>query len=141
MSEEDKLAQVRTFLHSHKHCVIASINHESKPQSAFVAFSSNDKLEIIVGTSNKSRKYKNIVNDPHVSVVVADESGGVQYEGVAYEVDNADVAGVMAQDFAQLPGSKKYREDSTQTWFHIKPTWIRYVQHGENDIIEEMTEF
>jgi len=126
--------QAVKFLKEHNFCVVSSVNAVGKPESAFVAYTCNDKLEIVIGTSNLSRKFKNISNDPFVSIVVADMSGEAQYEGQArifYDKDEA----------MDLPGAKKYRDDPTQVWLRITPKWLRLVTHGETDKIEETTDF
>src|SRR5688572_20132555 len=133
--------QILQFLKNHDFCVISSVNQEGKPESAFVGFSNNDQLEFMIGTSNQSRKYKNISENPAVSIVVADTSAEVQYEGMAYEVDRTNSDTDLTEHFAKLPGSKTYREDPAQTWIIIKPTWIRFIEHGSVDQINEITEF
>lgn len=131
--------QVLDFLNKHDFCVISWVNEAGRPESAFVAFTCNDRLELAIGTSNLSRKYKSISGNPAVSVAVADLSFGVQYEGEARIFDS--VIGSLERDFEKLPGSKKYRDDPTQVWIKITPTWIRFTAHGEEDTITEMTEF
>jgi general stress protein 26 len=133
--------QILQFLSKHEFCVISSVNQAGKPESAFVAFSNTDQLDLMIGTSIKSRKYKNISKNPAVSIVIADLSGEVQYEGLAHEVDRTNLDAEVAEHFAKLPGSKKYRQDPTQTWIRIKPTWIRYIEHGDVDQVNEITEF
>jgi general stress protein 26 len=134
--------EILQFLNQRDFCVVSSVNSAGKPESAFVAYSSNDKLEFIIGTSSQSRKFKNISANPVVSVVVADLSGEVQYEGIVNEVfDTNSDENLISGHFAKLPGSKKYRQDPTQRWIKIKPTWLRYIKHGEEDIVKEITEF
>ncbi len=130
------------YLASHNFCVISTVDDQSSPESAYVGFRHNQNLEILIGTSKNSRKFKNILQNNRVALVMADLTGEVQYEGVA-EVVNADEhdALVEAGHFMPLPGMAKYREDPTQVWIKVSPTWIRFIQHGAPDQIEEFTEF
>lgn len=127
---------VLDFLAERRYCVISTVDANNKPESAFVAFSNSD-LELFIGTSNKSRKFANLTANPSVSVVVADEIGEVQYEGEARVVDQLSFSQVQEHHLAELPGSDKYRNDPTQEYIHITPTWIRFIRHGDVDQVEE----
>lgn len=129
-----------TFMAGHKHCVISTVDSNSKPESAFVAFSNNE-LDIFIGTSSQSRKFRNLTANPAVAIVIADQSGEVQYEGAAHVVEAHEISEVEKRHFTKLPGSATYRNDPNQQYIKISPTWIRFIQHGEPDIIEEFTEF
>jgi general stress protein 26 len=128
------------FLNERKYCVISTVDTNGKPESAFVAYS-NEGLELFIGTSNKSRKFANLITNPSVAIVVADETGEVQYEGQAKAVDPENFSEVEEKHLSKIPGSRKYRDDPTQVYIHISPSWIRYIEHGEPDIMEEFTEF
>lgn len=128
------------FLSDRSYCVLSTVNTHNKPESAFVAFSNNG-LELIIGTSSQSRKYQNILQNPSVAIVVADETGEVQYGGEATILAGQTATSAENQYTAQIPGSDKYRQDPTQVYIQIRPTWVRFIQHGEPDIIEEFTEF
>lgn len=134
--------QVSVFLSKFIFCVIATVTRENKPESAFVGFRHSQDLELLIGTSNLSRKYQNLQQNPHVAVVIADTSGEVQYEGDAQEISLKEYDQLIASgQFEALPGIEKYRNDPNQTFFKITPTWLRLIQHGETDAIAEMTEF
>lgn len=128
------------YISERKFCVISTVDQSGKPESAFVAFT-NSGLDLFVGTSSKSRKFANLVANPSVAVVIADETGEVQYEGQATVVDAQNYSEVEQNHLSQIPGSDKYRNDPTQEYVHITPTWIRYIQHGDQDSMEEFTEF
>lgn len=128
------------FLAVRNHCTISTVNAAGKPQSAFVAFSS-DGLELFIGTSYKTRKFKNLSANPDVSIVIADQEGEVQLEGQATVLDPQATTEAQKRHLAKIPGSAKYRQDPDQRYISIKPTWIRFTEHGEPDQIEEFTEF
>lgn len=123
-------------------CVISTVGADYKPESAMVAYCSNVAHELIIGTSNKSRKFKNIEQNRAVAVVIADQIGEVQYEGEAEIIVPADYEALLTSGrFEKLPGFDKYRGDPTQVYVLIKPTWMRFIVHGQPDQITEFTEF
>jgi general stress protein 26 len=129
-----------SFLTERKFCVISTVDSNGQPESAFVAFT-NDGLDIFIGTSNKSRKFANLTANPSVAIVIADETGEVQYEGQATVVDRQNYSEVEKNHLSQIPGSDKYRNDPTQEYVHVTPTWVRYIEHGDTDQIEEWSSF
>lgn len=141
MSPEVK-KQLLEFLGGRSFCVIATVDQQTRPEAAFVAYTSNDRLEIVIGTSNQSRKYQNIMRSNAVALVMADTDGEVQYEGDAEVISVADYEALAAEGrFTLLSGYEKYRNDPTQVYLKISPTWIRFTLHGEKDQITEHTEF
>jgi uncharacterized pyridoxamine 5'-phosphate oxidase family protein len=134
--------ELLAFLTKRGLCTIATINAVGSPEAAFVGYSQTDDLKLYFGTSNKTRKYKNLQNSNKVAIVIADLEGEVQYEGVAIEVtDPSHKTEVQARHIEKVPGAKAFLSDETQTYFEITPTWIRFIQHGETNVIEEFTEF
>lgn len=134
--------QVSDYLSKHILCTISTVTPDAKPEAAYVGFRYNKDLEMLIGTSRLSRKYQNLQKNPHIAIVVADFEGEVQYEGVAEEITFGSYDELVASAvFETLPGIEKYRNDPNQTFFRIKPTWIRFIQHGETDQVTEMTEF
>ena len=118
---------IKNFLQNHDFCVLSSTNSLGQPESAFVGFSSNDQLEITIGLGKESRKYKNIIKRPNVSIVIGGEDGKtVQYEGLARELqDNKE--NYLQNHFEKLPGARKYITNEGQTWLVIEPIWVRYT--------------
>lgn len=134
--------KITEFLSKHILCTISTVTPDAKPEAAYVGFRHNKQLEMLIGTSKLSRKYQNLQQNPHIALVVADFEGEVQYEGVAEEVSLGSYDELTAAAvFETLPGIEKYRNDPNQTFFRIKPTWLRFIQHGSTDQITEMTEF
>jgi len=72
------------FIAQQKLGVVSTINSENKPESAVVGIAVSENLEIIFDTVKASRKYRNIIRDPHVAFVIGwDNEITVQYEGIA----------------------------------------------------------
>ena len=138
--------ELKTFMEARFLCVISTVSEDSRSESAYVGYTSNDGHEIIIGTSNLSRKYKNLTQNKSVSVVIADTTGEVQYEGEAEILSGEEYENLVTEGrFKALPGLGKYRDDPTQIYIKIKPIWIRFILHGPQgagaDQITEFTEF
>ncbi len=141
MSNDNK-QKLQEFMNTRFLGVISTVDHNSRPESAFVGYSVGAGFEVIVGTSKFSRKAKNILSNDSVALVVADETGEVQYEGRASQIEKSEYEALIEKGrFKQLEGSAKYRNDPDQVWLKIQPTWIRFIEHGEPDRVEEFTEF
>lgn len=125
--------KIHKFLSQHLLCVISTIHVDGKgPESAVVAFTEMDTLELIFGTSNTSRKYKNIQNNNNVSFVIGwdSDTGTVQYEGVAREVSKQESTKYAMLHVKKNPGSQVYVEREDQRYFFVKPRWIRFVDNA-----------
>lgn len=133
---------LKTFLAERSYCVVSSIGADGKPQAAMTGFVATEDFEIIIGTSSESRKFANLTQRPNVAVVVGDDGGTMQLEGVA-ELLNADAYAAMVEsgDVASLPNVDMFRKDPTQVFIKISPSWIRFLKTGENGGKEEFTEF
>lgn len=128
MSEAVTVQKILAFLKKHTLTVISTIHTDSaRPESAVIAFSEHDNLELVFGTSNKTRKYKNLQENPHVSFVIGwDHSlGTVQYEGIARELSTEESAAHSATQIQKNPGSAKFANRDDQRYFLVTPTWIR----------------
>src|SRR5688572_26286099 len=121
---KDAKKKIAAFLEKQNLGVVATIDAKRKmPESAVVAFAHTQELELIFGTSNKTRKYTNIKTNPNVSYVIGWDSaiGTLQYEGVAKEVEQADVTTYRELLIAKNPDHKKFALQEDQRYFVIKP--------------------
>jgi uncharacterized pyridoxamine 5'-phosphate oxidase family protein len=128
------------FIKQHRLAVISTISKEQKPESALVGFAVSESLEIVFDTVKTSRKYQNMLQNPHVAVVIGwDNETTVQYEGLACELTGEEGRHLKEIYFEAYPDGRERAE----TWpglvhFKIKPKWIRYCNFNEPVIIEEM---
>ncbi len=130
------------FLDNRELCVIATVGVDNKPESAIVGFSHTNDLTIIIGTSRKSRKYANLLQNPQVAIAIGDQTAEVQYEGRAEIIESGVYRDMVEQaHIAKLPGAAEYREDPNQVYLKISPTWVRFLKHGEGGGLEEFTTF
>lgn len=139
MEKEEIKNKILDFLKKHTLTVISTIDVEGeKPESAVIAFTEKENLEIIFGTSNTTRKYKNIQKNPHASFVIGWDGavGTLQYEGIARELSTEESKAYSVAHIAKNPGSEKYVNLQDQRYFLVKPTWIRLVDNIENNVHE-----
>jgi pyridoxine/pyridoxamine 5'-phosphate oxidase len=128
----EKKQLIAETLRRHELAVVSSI-WEGKPQAAVVVFSIKDDFELIFGTFNTTRKYRNLKANPNTAIVVGwDEGITIQYEGVAEEVALGEFAEYQKIHLAKNPGSEKYANLDGQVYFKIKPRWIRYTDINQN---------
>lgn len=130
MDKEVIKKKILDFLKLYKLAVISTVDTQNnKPEAACVAFAEKENLDIIFGTLNTSRKYKNLQSNQNISFVIgwSDELGSVQYEGVARELSDNEAlenGEIMAIKKGKMQGYLS-REDNR--FFLVKPTWIRFV--------------
>jgi nitroimidazol reductase NimA-like FMN-containing flavoprotein (pyridoxamine 5'-phosphate oxidase superfamily) len=130
MDDAQVKEKIKNLFESHQLTVISTIDSENdKPESAVVAFAEKEDLSLIFGTSNQTRKYKNLQKNKNVSFVIgwSSETGSVQYEGVARELSDDEAVqhgGLMVLKNRQTE-EFVIRED--QRYFLVIPKWIRYV--------------
>ncbi len=130
---EDKLMtdteKIYEFIKSHNLAVISTVTHDFLPQSAVIGFSQKENLELVIGTSSKSRKYQNLLKNPRVALVIGwDKGKTVQYEGEAVEIKGAiERKEAMNNHLSKIPSAAKILNDSEAAIFKIVPKWIRYT--------------
>lgn len=110
--------------------VLATVNEGGEPQAALVGITELPDVKLIFGTSNTTRKYKNLQNNPHVAIGIGHdiEAGTtVQYEGVAQELAGEELATYREVHLAKNPRARKFAMADSQRWFLVTPTWIRYT--------------
>ena len=131
---------VYDFLNAYTTGAISTVNADGKPNAAIIGFGQTKDLQIVFGTGNTTRKYQNIMRDPHVAFAIG---GGtpetIQYEGVARELDKSELDIVEATHWKKNPSSKKHAERPTERYFIVMPTWIRYTKVDEDPwVVEEI---
>jgi pyridoxine/pyridoxamine 5'-phosphate oxidase len=78
-----KRAELLALLQSHRLLVQASCNEQRGPQAAVVGYGVSDELEIVFDTLDATRKYKNLVRNPRVALVIEwDQQRTLQLEGL-----------------------------------------------------------
>ena len=140
MNTESKILD---FINEQAECVLATVNEHGSPQAATVGFSATPDLVLTIGTSNTSRKYQNILRNPHVAVVIGFEGNvTVQIEGVAHQLIGEELKNRLKVHFQKLPDVERFNEEPDQVYIAIEPRWARYTNYAQpGDQIEEVKEF
>lgn len=130
----DRKVTILNYLKHEIHAVISTTTPEGNPESALIGYGQTDDLEIIFGTDRRARKYKNIINNRNVSVVIGGWSDyiTVQYEGEAEELVAPEVDIYKKMYHEKVPSAEKYANNPTQAYFKILPKWIRYSDFSED---------
>lgn len=124
----NKKSFVLEFIKKQELAVIATVNVEGKPEDAVIGFGQTDDFELIFGTYNSSRKYKNLKNNPQAALVIGwDENITVQYEGIASELTGGEKDKYTKIYFAKNPSAEEYSDHPDERYFKIVPKWIRYA--------------
>ena len=130
--------EVLSVLAKHHLAVIATVTRDAHPEAAIVGYTHNSELQLLVGTSEMSRKFANISKNSHVALAIGDTESEIQYEGTVKILDATELEELRESSFPSLPGTAKYQQRPDQRWLLISPTWIRLVVHGEADRVEEL---
>ena len=90
------------YLSRQRLAVLSSIAPGNRPQAALIGIAVTEDLEIIFDTVTRSRKYKNMLDHPAVSLVIGwDNETTIQYEG------NAELlSGEGSEQYKEVRGSK-----------------------------------
>lgn len=120
---------VSSFLSSHDLMVMSSYGGEY-PESAVVEYV-NDDCTLVFDTNKSSRKYKNIIKNPNVSVVVGwdndVEEETLQYHGKCTVLEGEELAHYKKVYFAKNPGAQKWENEPGTVYLKIEPVWVRHT--------------
>lgn len=128
MDKSLSLQDIEKFLNSQSFGRIATIDASGQVQIANVGFSQNEKLELLIGTSEVSRKSNNIEHNSVVAFEATDTEKRitVQYHGRARKLTRDEFELRSAAHFKKLPGSLPFKDIQGQVYILIAPTWVRY---------------
>jgi general stress protein 26 len=116
------------FLNSHKLAVISTVNEDTMPESAVVGFGQTKALELVIGTDNSFRKYKNLKSNQKVSLVIGwDDGETIQFEGTARELQSDEIDMVKNTYWIKSPQAEAQYKNPGQRYFLISPHWIRHT--------------
>lgn len=130
------------FISRYKLGVISSVSSEGAPQSALVGFAITEDLRIIFDTVTDSRKYRNLMNDPRISIVVGwDGESTVQLEGTADVPEGKELDRLKEIYYKAYPdGWERAATWPNLAYFCIRPRWIRYSDFNtQPPLIAEMS--
>lgn len=120
--------EIADWLHAQSLGVFTSLGESGHPQGATVAFSETPDCELIIGTSESSRKAANVTRDDRCAFTVTspEERYTVQLEGHARVLTDAEFDAYAERHYEKLPASAPFRNVKGQCHILITPTWIRF---------------
>jgi general stress protein 26 len=129
------------FLRGHKYGVMSSITPDARPESALVGLVVTPGLQLFFDTISDSRKYQNLILNPHLSFVIGwDDEQTVQYEGIASIPTGSELNRLLEIYFQTFPDGIERKENwKNIAYFCVEPKWIRYSDFRESSArIEEI---
>lgn len=138
-----KLDDVSEFMNSNMTCILATVGGSGAPGAARVGFSHDKEFRILIATNESTRKYKNLLANPKVALVVGDSKDTtLQYEGIAKNISMSQLGQRLELHYEKLPGARNYLNKPGQAFFLINPTWLRFTtEYGPNSQIFETENF
>jgi general stress protein 26 len=122
--------------------VLTTADAAGRPEAALMGFAVTPELEIIFDTVKTSRKYPNLKKNPRVAWVIGCTTEvSVQYEGVAQELEGAELAYYKKLYFAAFPDGPARENWPGITYFVVRPKWIRYCDYNPGTRRIEEQEF
>ena len=129
------------IIRRHRLAGLATTSSDLQPEAAVVGIAITPDLEIVFDTVRASRKYRNLLAQPKVAIVIGMKNEvTTQYEGVAVELGGGpEDDGYREAYYAVFPEGR----ERAATWeglvhFVVRPGWIRYSNYNEPVMIEEM---
>lgn len=139
------MAMTTQFLYEHisqqRYAVLATISANHTPQAACVGIAVTPDLRLVFDTVTDSRKYANLLADPHIAFVISvGEEKTIQYEGIAYPLTEPGNEELLEVYFSVFPDGRKRRDTwKNITWFCVEPRWIRHSDFSATPaLIEEI---
>ena len=138
MSEREKNRELALkFLKNNKTVVLATASKSCEPQAATVFYAIDDDFTFNFLTNNKSRKFKNLKENPHVAIVVGGgpdimtiQCGG-HAEIIDYGRDTSRAQEVSSRVMANIRLGGEPPElpvllypDAEVVPFTVKPSWM-----------------
>lgn len=137
MSREELQSFLRNFLFARKYGVISTIGPGGEPQSALVGIAVTTELKIVFDTVKTSRKYPNLMADPRIAIVIGWEGEQtMQYEGIAVEPKNEELARAKQTYFTTWPDGIERQLWPGIAYFLVQPKWLRYSDFDTGRIEE-----
>lgn len=118
---------ILNFIKRHEIGIIATLNTNNLPEAAVVEYGETNDLELIFDTFTSSRKYRNLLQNPRVALVIGwDDNITIQYEGETVELKGEELERCKGSYFRKNPRAKKWENREGITYFKVTPHWIRY---------------
>ena len=132
------VADLLEYLRHSKLATVSTLGPDDSPQSALVGIGVTEDLRIIFDTVSTSRKHRNLLKDPRISVVVAGPNEQtLQYEGTAFPVpvSGSDGANLREAYYSSWPDGRSRLSWPNLSYWGILPMWARYSDYDRGPLI------
>lgn len=132
--------KVLAVLKNNNLAVLSTADLSGKSESAVMAYTVKDDLNILMSTEDDSRKMRNISVNDQVSVIVGGLKGdpSLQIEGRTRILQNEEKTQSIQFMLAEHPELKEYGIESGAI-IEIKANWVRYIDYSQEPAVEEMS--
>jgi len=131
---------VLQFIKSQDLCILSTASKSGKTESAVMAFATDDDIVIYMSTENTTRKFKNLLENNFVSVIIGGlkNDPSVQLDGNAKVLTGDEAVKGKSFMLSLHPELKDYFNSPTSMFFIITPAWLRYSDFSQNppEVIE-----
>lgn len=113
-----------------KYCVVATAAQNAKPEAALVGYAVTKDQKILIATSMRSRKYRNIEQNNKVSLVIGENfsESNIQVDGVTRIIEDLEEVKISDEIFyGAHPEAKQFKDENTM-FISITPVWVRLMQ-------------
>lgn len=134
--DEALRARMLDFLRRHDVAALATVHADrAVPECAIVGIAPTEQLELVFGTAMMNRKYRNLLANPHVALMIgwSSATGSMQYERVAKEVPRTSRDQYLPYLIASNPDHARFAAMPDQRFFLVRPTWIRFFDFDRTD--------
>jgi nitroimidazol reductase NimA-like FMN-containing flavoprotein (pyridoxamine 5'-phosphate oxidase superfamily) len=141
-------SEIYEFIRARRFAVAATVDANGAPEAAFVGIAVTPELELVFETLDATRKCPNLRRDPRIAFVIGwsgdflQNVGGdqsLQYEGVADEPKGEELERLLEIYFATQPEGLLRQGWPGQTYFRVRPRWIRLSDYDRPSRVEELT--
>lgn len=138
---DDERRQIDAFLREWPHVTLATASVSGVPEAALIGVAVTDEGDLVFDTLESTRKWKNLVANPSVALVIGwDDFRTIQLEGLATVLapTDPDRDSLVAQYLARFPTGEERLSWPGIQHVRIRPTWLRYSDYrsGTPRIIE-----
>lgn len=123
---------------------MATVNESGKPIAATMAYAIDDKMVFYLETSNKARKYKNLLVNPRAAIVVgiANNLPTVQIDGKVTVLKGEDAINARNFIVGQHPEWEGYYlgpdKNPEEVYFTVKSTRVCYSDFTKEPMVVEV---
>ena len=128
--------EVLKFIRDHQECVLATIAPSGQPEAATVLFAVDDNFTFYFGTKKEYRKYKNLLENGNVAVVVGTSGKDprtAQIEGKVEMLNDEHGITAAKEVLKQNPAMVPFLS-LPLVYLQLKPTWLRYLDETKGEI-------